>query len=246
MATGQEIPLDERTHRHVVQVLRLRAGAPLILFNGQGGEYTATLVQAERRASRVRVEAHAPRDTQPPLPITLVQGISKGDHMDFALQKATELGVSRIQPVISQRTVGGDNEQRLAKKMTHWLGIIISASEQCGRNEIPHLLPPQPLEGWLSEYGATPDNPDLGLVLDPMAPSNLTDITVKPASVTLLIGPEGGLEEREIGQAIHVGMRQARLGPRILRTETAGMATLAVLQALWGDLGSCRHTIKEP
>ncbi|MCG5500109.1 16S rRNA (uracil(1498)-N(3))-methyltransferase [Ectothiorhodospira lacustris] len=240
LAVGREISLDERAHRHVVQVLRLRTGAPLILFNGEGGEYTATLTQAERRTSAVRIETHASRETRPVLPITLAQGIAKGDRMDYSLQKATELGVSRIQPVITRRTVGGDDDRRLDKRMAHWRGVIISACEQCGRNDIPELLPPAPLAGWLGGYRAGLDanrHGGLGLVLDPRATHGLTDIGDEPASVILLIGPEGGLDENEIGQAIHEGMTPVRLGPRVLRTETAGVAALAVIQALWGDLG---------
>ncbi|SEP76750.1 16S rRNA (uracil1498-N3)-methyltransferase [Ectothiorhodospira magna] len=233
LAVGQEVALDERTHRHLVQVLRLRTGAPLVLFNGDGAEYTATLIQAERRASAARIEARIPRDTRPILPVTLVQGIAKGDRMDYSLQKATELGVSRIQPVITRRTVGGDDQRRLDKRMAHWRGVIISACEQCGRNDIPELLPPLPL----THYRRGPGAEALGLVLDPRATHGLTGISDPPAAVTLLIGPEGGLEENEIGQAVHEGMTPIRLGPRILRTETAGVAALAVIQALWGDLG---------
>ncbi|EHQ51799.1 hypothetical protein ECTPHS_03844 [Ectothiorhodospira sp. PHS-1] len=239
LAVGREVALDERVHRHVVQVLRLRTGAPLILFNGDGAEYTATLIQAERRASAARIEARVPRDTRPALPVTLAQGIAKGDRMDYGLQKATELGVSRIQPVITRRTVGGDDERRLDKRMTHWRGVVISACEQCGRNDIPELLPPMPLTRWLGAYRSGPgaEEQALGLVLDPRATHGLTGIRDRPASIHLLIGPEGGLEENEIGQAIHEGMTPVRLGPRILRTETAGVAALAVIQALWGDLG---------
>ncbi|MCG5512271.1 16S rRNA (uracil(1498)-N(3))-methyltransferase [Ectothiorhodospira shaposhnikovii] len=239
LAVGREVDLDERAHRHVVQVLRLRTGAPLILFNGDGAEYTATLIQAERRASAARIEARVPRDTRPTLPVTLAQGIAKGDRMDYGLQKATELGVSRIQPVITRRTVGGDDERRLDKRMAHWRGVIISACEQCGRNDIPELLPPMPLTHWLGAYRSGPgaEEQALGLVLDPRATHGLTGIRNRPASIHLLIGPEGGLEENEIGQAVHEGMTPVRLGPRILRTETAGVAALAVIQALWGDLG---------
>ncbi|MCG5534762.1 16S rRNA (uracil(1498)-N(3))-methyltransferase [Ectothiorhodospira mobilis] len=233
---GEEIPLDERAHRHVVQVLRLRPGAPLVLFNGEGGEYEATLCAAGRRDSRVRVERHHPRDTRPALPVTLVQGLAKGDRMDYSLQKATELGVTRIQPVITRRSVTSDDPRRLEKRTAHWRGVVLSACEQSGRNDLPTVAEPMPLARWLEGQDAAAED-SLHIVLSPEAPTGLRGLHPRPTAVTLLIGPEGGLEEAEIGQAVHTGFTPVRLGPRVLRTETAGVAALAVIQALWGDLG---------
>lgn len=243
LQTGDEIALDERAHRHVVQVLRLRLGAPLVLFNGTGGEYAATLTQAERRASRVRIDEHHPRDTRPALRVTLLQGIAKGDRMDYSLQKATELGVSRIQPLVARRSVTHDDPKRMNKRLDHWRGVIISACEQSGRTDIPELLPPLPLSQWLDEWhpgGRDEDPTSWSLVLDPEAASGLGDLAAskdRPRAVTLLIGPEGGLDEQEIAQARHCGLSPVRLGPRVLRTETAGVAALAIIQSLWGDMG---------
>lgn len=153
--------------------------------------------------------------------------------MDFILQKATELGISRIQPVLSRRTVANDSIERLEKRTAHWLGVLISACEQSGRNEIPELLPPVALETWLDDHRI---EAGLRLTLDPRAEHSLPDLGVTPESVQLLIGPEGGLTAEEIGQAAHCGFLGVRLGPRILRTETAGLAALAAIQTLWGDM----------
>ncbi|MGM0677489.1 16S rRNA (uracil(1498)-N(3))-methyltransferase [Ectothiorhodospira marina] len=243
LQTGDEIALDERAHRHVVQVLRLRVGAPLVLFNGEGGEYAATLTLAERRASRVRIDEHRSRDTRPALGVTLLQGIAKGDRMDYSLQKATELGVSRIQPLVAKRSVTHEDPKRMNKRQEHWRGVIVSACEQSGRTDIPELLPPLPLSHWLDTQhpGRTDeDTASWSLVLDPEATSSLGDLAAskaRPQAVTLLIGPEGGLDEREISQARHCGLTPVRLGPRVLRTETAGVAALAIIQSLWGDMG---------
>lgn len=230
LAVGTSVELDERAHRHAVQVLRLRPGAELILFNGTGGEYRAELVQAGKRHSLVAILGHDNRSTRPRLTITLVQGVSRGDRMDYALQKATELGVTGIQPVITRRSQVSDDPRRQESRHEHWRGVIISACEQCGRNDLPELHAIRKLDEWLADWsGGT------GLVLDPQASQGLTGMTADNP-VSLLIGPEGGLLESEISAARHIGYQAVHLGPRILRTETAGVAALAVIQALWGDL----------
>ncbi|WP_026289798.1 16S rRNA (uracil(1498)-N(3))-methyltransferase [Thioalkalivibrio sulfidiphilus] len=232
LAVGQTIDLDERAHRHVVQVLRLRPGAELVLFNGQGGEYRASLSEAQKRHSSVTLTGFDPATTRPRLNVTLVQGISKGDRMDYSLQKATELGVSRIQPVLTQRSQTPGDPRRLENRMEHWRGVVISACEQCGRNELPELGSVMSFQEWL---GSPPDH-GLGLVLDPRADTGLPGLAPPEGAVSLLIGPEGGLDETEIQAARHRGFTPVRLGPRILRTETAGVAALAVIQGIWGDL----------
>lgn len=232
LSVGQTVDLDERAHRHVVQVLRLRPGAELVLFNGQGGEYRATLAEAQKRHSSATVTGFAPASTRPHLTVTLVQGISKGDRMDYSLQKATELGVSRIQPVLTQRSQAPGDPRRLVNRLEHWRGVVISACEQCGRNELPELGEVMSFQEWL---GRPPDS-GLGLVLDPRADTGLPGLDPPEGLVSLLIGPEGGLDETEIHAARHRGFTPVRLGPRILRTETAGVAALAVIQGLWGDL----------
>ena len=229
LAVGADVDLDERAHRHAVQVLRLRPGAELVLFNGSGGEYRATLTEASRRRSRVTLTAFEDRDTRPSLHVTLVQGVSKGGRMDFSLQKATELGVSQVTPVVTKRSRIPGEPRRLDNRHEHWRGVIISACEQCGRNDLPALNLVTTLEHWLT------DRPEgHALVLDPQAGGSLADRPPE-GPVQLLIGPEGGLEDTELAAARHRGIHAVRLGPRILRTETAGVAALAVIQALWGD-----------
>lgn len=232
LTAGQTVELDERAHRHAVQVLRLRPGAELTLFNGRGGEYRAVLTETQRRRSTVRITAFDGRDTQPGLDITLVQGVSKGDRMDYSLQKATELGVRTIQPVLARRSQTSGDPRRLDNRQEHWRGVVISACEQCGRNDLPALEPVRSFPDWLA------DTRLLGhaLVLDPQAITGLVALAAPDGPVSLLIGPEGGLDESEIGAARQRGFTAVRLGPRILRTETAGVAALAVIQALWGDL----------
>lgn len=234
---GQELTLDERAHRHLVQVLRLRVGTPLVLFNGQGGEYEARLIDVQRRASRVAIDAFVDRDTRPQWRIQLAQGLAKGERMDFILQKATELGVSEIQPVIAQRSVGPDDAKRLAKRLQHWQGVIISACEQCGRNDLPLLHPVVALSAWIHQMSQTSAAEQGCFYLDPGASQSLASANCPASGAHLLIGPEGGLDPREITQAQTAGFRGLTLGPRILRTETAGLAALAILQSRCGDMG---------
>lgn len=230
LSPGEERELDERCHRHAVQVLRLKPGAPLVLFNGDGNDYPAELIQCERRSSRVRVTGRQPNPSESPLAITLVQGIAKGDHMDYSLQKAVELGVAGIIPVLCERSVLRLDDRRLEKKHEHWSGIILSACEQSGRSRIPELAPVQTLEAWLAGFSGP------GLVLDPRATAGLSDISPPAGQCSVLIGPEGGLTDGELDKASAAGLNAIRFGPRILRTETAASAILAALQLRWGDL----------
>jgi 16S rRNA (uracil1498-N3)-methyltransferase len=232
LSTGQTVELDERAHRHAVQVLRLRPGAELTLFNGRGGEYRAVLTEAKRRASTVTITGVDERDTQSGLDITLVQGVSRGDRMDYSLQKATELGVRTIEPVLTRRSQVPGDLRRLDNRLEHWRGVLISACEQCGRNDLPALEPVRSFPQWLADSRTDGH----ALVLDPRADTGLAGLAAPGGPVSLLIGPEGGLDESETGAARQHGFTPVRLGPRILRTETAGVAALAVIQALWGDL----------
>tara|TARA_R110002050_G_scaffold9504_1_gene32900 strand:+ start:41702 stop:42454 length:753 start_codon:yes stop_codon:yes gene_type:complete len=223
--------LPDAAHRHAVQVLRLKKGDVLRLFDGQGLEFEAMLEAVSKRESSVRLLSKVTVSNESPLSITLLQGISRGERMDYALQKAVELGVTRIIPVATERCnvqlSGGRDEKRWA----HWQGIVTSACEQSGRSILPELLTVMPLESSLIEN-------TLGcrLVLDPLAEQGFTTID-KQENITLLIGPEGGLSEEEIKQAQSSGFQAVHFGPRILRTETATVAALAVVQTLWGDLG---------
>ncbi|OOG28571.1 16S rRNA (uracil(1498)-N(3))-methyltransferase [Thioalkalivibrio denitrificans] len=235
LAIGDSIELDERAHRHAIQVLRLRPGARITLFNGRGGEYQAEITLADKRRSAADIKAFEDRDTRPALSVTLVQGISRGERMDFSLQKATELGVSRVVPIITRHSQARGDARRLANRHSHWQGVIISACEQCGRNELPILEPATTLDQWLSDERDAYGGEICGLVLDPQADHGLGNMSPR-GPVHLLIGPEGGLDDAEIALARRHGMHPVSLGPRILRTETAGIAALAVIQALWGDL----------
>ncbi|AXQ29791.1 16S rRNA (uracil(1498)-N(3))-methyltransferase [Solimonas sp. K1W22B-7] len=227
-----EMPLPEEAFRHLVQVLRLREGEPFTVFCGDGGEYEATLSAVARRSATLRLGARREADRESPLLLTLAQCVSKGDRMDYTLQKAVELGVQRIQPLLSARSVVKLDGERWEKKLEHWRGVIVSACEQSGRTRLPELAAVQPLERWLPACAEA----GLRLTLDPLAAGGIASLPTR-TSATLLIGPEGGLSEAEIRQAAAAGFQGLRVGPRILRTETAGVAVLAALQARFGDWG---------
>lgn len=225
------VELDPAAANHVSRVLRLREGAQLSLFDGSGGEYPATLVQVERRRVEVQLHGWMDCESESPLDVTLVQGVSKGERMDYAVQKATELGVRRIVPVETDHGVVSLDPSRWEKKRNHWQRVAVSACEQCGRNRIPEVAPVTSLKTWLCG-----EPTGLGLFLDPGQPESVGTLTPVQA-VTLVIGPEGGLSDEERRLAASRGYRGIRLGPRVLRTETAAIAALAVLQLSWGDLG---------
>ena len=233
LAVGMTVSLTDNGFNHVVQVLRLKPGAPLILFNGEGGEFSATLDRVERRGAAATIEAFSTREAETPLRVRLVQGISKGERMDYTLQKAVELGVSAILPLLTERSVVNLPRDRLDKRLLHWRGVVSGACEQCGRNRLPPVLEPLEFRTWLGDSPIS----GLGLALDPLATQGLRELARPAAALTLLIGPEGGLSTAEIALAEAAGFSGIRLGPRVLRTETAAVAALAALQALWGDLG---------
>jgi 16S rRNA (uracil1498-N3)-methyltransferase len=232
LAVGQSLALPEDAFRHWVQVLRARLGERVLLFNGRGGEYTATLKELNRRDATVLVESFAEVDRESALQLMLAQAVSKGDRMDYTLQKAVELGVSAIQPLISERSVVKLDAERWDKKIEHWQGVVIAACEQSGRTRVPTLLPVLKLQAWLDQ----PLEIGLKLTLAPTAKAAFRDIP-RQTSACLLVGPEGGLSDAEIAASEKSGFSSVRLGPRVLRTETAGVAALSAMQALWGDLG---------
>jgi len=223
--------LPDAAHRHAVQVLRLKQGDALRLFNGLGLEVDAILDNVSKRESAVRLGKPLVVNNESPLNITLLQGISRGERMDYALQKAVELGVNRIIPVATERCnvqlSGGRSDKRLA----HWQGVMVSACEQSGRSILPELSPIMSLDDVLLENQVI-----CQLVLDPLAEQGFMTLE-KQDDIALLIGPEGGLSEQEIKQANSADFQSVRFGPRILRTETAAVAALAVVQTMWGDLG---------
>ena len=224
-----EIPLPAPVAHHAERVLRLVVGDAVVLFDGQGGEFSATLTALGKQPA-ARLGPRLPIERESSLAITLVQALASGDKMDWVVQKAVELGVMAIQPVAAERSVLKLAGDRAVKRVAHWQGVAAAACEQCGRNQVPQLAPLEKLENWL----ARPANGALRLILAPDADQALVDLP--PAeNVQLLIGAEGGLDPQEILAARQVGFTAVKMGPRILRTETAGLAALAVLQALWGD-----------
>jgi len=212
-------------------VLRLRPGDPVTLFNGEGGEFDAEVLRVAREAVSVRVGSHRAVDRESPLQVTLVQGLAGADRMDWVMQKAVELGVTAIRPVTMARSVVRLDPPRAAKRETHWRSIAISACEQCGRNRLPVLHALTRFEQWV----ATPSVAELRVFLAPDAAASLSGLARPEGSIELLVGPEGGLTQDEAGAALDAGFRAVRLGPRILRTETAPLAAMSALNALWGD-----------
>jgi 16S rRNA (uracil1498-N3)-methyltransferase len=238
LKVGEEILLPKESTHYLLNVLRLRVGTSLILFNGQGGEYVAHLVAATKKSATLQLIEYQGIERESNLPLTLVQAISRPEHFSYTLQKAVELGVQHIVPVITERSPPVD-KSKISKREQHWRKIIISACEQCGRNRLPQLHEVLSLKAWLSQ-----PQPGLSLVLSPTGNKHLLELESKALalnefkrdSITVLIGAEGGLTEAEIEQAKTAGYQDIRFGSRILRTETAATAILAVCQTLWGDL----------
>lgn len=230
LSPGAHVELPEPVARHAVRVLRLPPGAPMVLFDGRGGEYPAHIERIERDRVFAVLGSWCEIERESPLSITLVQALQAGDKMDFTIQKAVELGVRDIVPVESRRSVIRLAGERAGKRVAHWQGVAASACEQCGRNQVPLVAPLEKLENWL----ARPANGVLRLMLAPDAEVSLASI--RPVGeVQLLIGAEGGLDPQEVLAAKQAGFQAVRMGPRVLRTETAGLAALAAMQALWGD-----------
>lgn len=228
---GREVALPEAVARHAQSALRLRAGDGLILFNGDGAECTAILDRAGRE-SRARILECRPVDRESALEVVLAQGVSSGERMDYTLQKAVELGVSSIQPLVTRRTVVRLDVERRQRRRAHWQGVVMSACEQCGRSRLPEVGEILEYPEWL---GASRDMGVMKLILDPAGAQRLRDLPPPDRPVLLLAGPEGGFEPAERDCALAAGFVPLRLGPRILRTETAAVAALAAMQALWGD-----------
>lgn len=225
-----ELQLPEDAAHHLVRVLRASPGDQLTLFNNRGGAHEAELIDAGKKSARVRLLKFQPDDHASPLHTHLGQVMSRGERMDYAIQKATELGVTEITPLTSERCeLKLRGEERADKKLEHWRRIAIAACEQSGRNRLPVIHEPMPVDEWAAATRA-----DLRLVLAPAVASAMPD-DIQPASVALLIGPEGGLSGREIAHAIANGFLPWQLGTRVLRTETAPVAALAVLQSRFGD-----------
>ncbi|MDX1610427.1 MAG: 16S rRNA (uracil(1498)-N(3))-methyltransferase [Halofilum sp. (in: g-proteobacteria)] len=233
LAVGHTLELPAATAHHLLRVLRLPPGAGLRLFNGEPGDWLGELQPRGKRGAAVTVTAFEPRVVESPLAITLVQGISRGQRMDYTLEKGTELGVRRVIPVVMARTQAAPAGERIGKKARHWEGVLTAAAGQCGRTRAPELAPQQAFSDWLqaADCRAHPH-----LLLDPTAEQGPGDVG-PTEQLTLIAGPEGGFSPGEREAALAAGCTGIRFGPRVLRTETAAVAALAVLQALYGDLG---------
>ena len=230
--TGMLLALPDGVARHV-QVLRLKEGDLITLFNGLGGEYTASIERLEKKHVQVQIKSFSAREAEPAHSLCLAQALPEGSKMDWIIEKSVELGATAIQPLISSRSVVRLNEDRAAKKMQHWAGIMASAAEQCGRNRLPQLGEPAGFDRWIAQQ-------DLHrrILLSPRGSQSLSQwARHHPAqAVTLIIGPEGGLAPAEEEAAIGHGVLCLSLGERVLRTETAGLAAISALQAVWGEL----------
>jgi len=227
LQAGVHLELPREAAHHAARVLRLRIGDALTLFDGTGGEYEAKVASLPRAGVTVAIGAHLPRERESPLAITLVQGIAGADRMDFIIQKAVELGVAAIQPVLTSKSLVRLSKERGEARVAHWQRIVIASCEQCGRNRIPEVSPAEPL----AQYG--PPQAGARVMLSPGADKDLKQVV--QGSLVLAVGPEAGFDAAEEKLLAQKGFVPARLGPRILRTETAALAALAALNALRGD-----------
>ena len=227
LSLGQHAFPEEQAH-YIGRVLRHAVGDPVQLFDGSGLEYRGQLIEVGKKSVRVELTEQLTGQPDSTLRVHLGQGLSRGERMDWAIQKATELGVAEITPIVSERCEVRLKDDRADKRMAHWQQVAISACEQCGRSSVPVIHPPLLLVDWLAQVEA-----DLKLVLHPVAEPLVSH--AKPTSLAFLIGPEGGLNDAEVSQAVAAQFQAARLGPRVLRTETAAVVALSVAQQLWGD-----------
>jgi 16S rRNA (uracil1498-N3)-methyltransferase len=232
LVIGAIVSLPEHVAHHI-RVVRLATGDAITLFNGEGGEYTACLDTIDKRLVTAEVKTFSPREAELPYSVTLAQALPEASKMDWIVEKAVELGVAAIQPLAAQRCVVRLSAERAAKKMEHWQGIIVAAAEQSGRNRLAHLAEPTGFDGWIAQR-------DLHhrILLSPRAQQSLSDWARHhpPQAVALLIGPEGGFTEQEENAALAQDVLTLSMGTRVLRTETAGLAALAALNAIWGEI----------
>lgn len=231
ITTGEALTLSANASNHLVRVLRSKKGSIVTLFNGEGGEFSATQLDEDPRSASVMINSYTDINRESPLSISLIQGLSRSEHMDITIQKATELGVTEIIPVICQRSTKL-NKNRTYKKHERWNQIAISACEQSGRNLLPRIHQLTPLDKAIKEVAAS-----TRLVLDPASTQFLKNIGTNNTTICILSGPEGGLTQQEINISSDAGYNRIHFGPRILRTETAGPAIITALQTLWGDMG---------
>jgi 16S rRNA (uracil1498-N3)-methyltransferase len=231
LAAGRGCVLEGSAANHVMRVLRLRDGDSLTLFDGRGGEYGARITGFVKDSVQVEVQEHRDVERESALNLTLAQGISRGERMDWVMQKATELGVTRIVPVITERTVVKLDERQSERKVEHWRAIVIAACEQSGRNRVPEVATPVAYHEVIRKLDAAATR----ILLSPTGTLHARDLP-NPQHISMLIGPEGGLSDNEQEAAVAAGFLQVRMGPRILRTETAAIAALCALQHDFGDI----------
>jgi 16S rRNA (uracil1498-N3)-methyltransferase len=230
LGPGAQFPLPQDAANHVGRALRLRPGDALVVFDGRGGEYEAVIQRIDRDRVEVKTGAYHAEDREAPLGIGLVQGLPEADKMDWILQKSVELGVSWVQPVVCERSVVRLSGERAARREAHWQRVVVAACEQCGRNRLPALRPTLAFRDWAAQPSQA-----ARWMLAPGAGESLAARPAPAGPVELLVGPEGGLSERELDIAATIGFAALALGPRVLRAETAPLAALAAMQALWGD-----------
>ncbi len=235
LASGAEVNLPADTARHAIRSLRLQVGDPIVLFDGLGGEYQASICRVERESVVARTGPFIERGAECPIDLLLAQGMSSGERMDFTIQKAVELGVAAIQPLATTRSIIKLTTERAARKTGHWQKLAIAASEQCGRNRLVDIAEPLRLGDWLGQLPRDPEADELRLLLSPAAHTGMRELPVPAGRIILLAGPEGGLDDSEADLARRRGFQPIRMGPRVLRTETAALAALAAIQLRWGD-----------
>jgi len=233
LINGTVVVVEGDRARYLGRVLRLRTGDPITVFDGTGPEWPATIENMTKSTVTLQVGDSREAGTESPLKIHLVQGVSRGERMDFVVQKATELGVKRITPVLTEYGVVKLDGDRAAKRREHWAGVAVSACEQSGRTRPPLIDAPISLKQW---FGAKPAGADVDLILRPGAGTPLAGATAPATKACILVGPEGGFSDTEYEDAEVAGFDAVSLGPRILRTETAAAAALAIMQSVWGDL----------
>lgn len=231
---GALVPLPPAAAHHALRVLRLRAGEPVVVFDGRGGEWRGVLEPVGRDAARVRLETFDPVSRELPFAVTVGQAILPAERMDWAIQKAVELGAAHLVPLLTARTQTGSALERGARKQAHWQQVAVAAAQQCGRTRVPEVELPRRWRDWIEEARKAHAEARYWLLAPGGVPLSRLSAP-SSASVILLIGPEGGWSAEELGEAERLGIERVGLGPRILRSETAAAAALAMMQALWGE-----------
>jgi 16S rRNA (uracil1498-N3)-methyltransferase len=234
LAPRVTVSLPDDVVRHV-HVLRLQTGDSIVLFDGSGGEFHGELLEIGKKSAMAQLGHHVEREAEAPYRVTLAQGVAGGDKMDWLIEKSVELGVSAVVPLIAERGVVRLSGERAAKRQAHWQALTRAACEQCGRNRIPDVSPALSLSGWIDGLPSALDG-ELRLLLSPRAEVSFATLPATPpdAPVIVLIGPEAGFSPAEEAMIVDAGFAALGLGPRVLRTETAGVAVLAALAARWG------------